>query len=232
MSRSGRDVKHHGPRSGGASRRRRECLYPRRTTVLILCEGDQTEPNYMHGLKRLVYASRLFSVTVRSGRGGSAEAVVAEGAKAKESAKRRGEAYDEVWCLIDVESARERAAFERACSRAANSDISLCASNPCFEVWLLSHFERTGRSFIHCDEVREQLSRWWRREFGVDYQKNDTQIHERVRGRIDDAVKNARWVRETHHRIEHCIADCNSATDVYRLVDHLVHPGSGETSTG
>ena len=102
----------------------------------------------------------------------------------------------------------------------ANS-ISAALSNPAFEVWLLAHFERTGTGFLNCDQVVGRLNTHWQTQFSADYDKADSQIYQRLAPLTDQAIANAKWVHENHHAPKTCIIDCNSATDVYRLVGPL-----------
>lgn len=46
--------------------------------------------------------------------------------------------YDEIWVLVDVD---EHATLEAAISEAMASAIPMVISNPCFEIWLLWHYE-------------------------------------------------------------------------------------------
>jgi len=191
-------------------------------TVLIVGEGQQTEPNYFREFRLESTVSERFSVTVKKGHGRSPEAVVAEALRYKEQAENRGEYYDEVWCVLDVEGLDKRESLERAIVAARQNDIVLCLSNPCFEVWLLAHFVRESRAHNGCDSVIERLNTHWRRRCRQDYRKNDEQVYARISNLTADAIDNARLVRETDHRDIPNTADANSSTEVYRLVSHLL----------
>jgi len=56
--------------------------------------------------------------------------------------KRRGEAYEEVWCVLDVEGVEETARLNEALALARREHMQLALSNPSFEVWLIAHFTR------------------------------------------------------------------------------------------
>lgn len=197
-------------------------------TVLIVGEGRQTEPNYFREFRLESTVSERFSVTVKKGHGTSPEAVVAEALCYKEQAENRGEYYDEVWCVLDVEGLDKRESLERAIVAARQNDIVLCLSNPCFEVWLLAHFVRESRAHNTCDSVIGRLHVHWRRLCGQDYRKNDKQVYARISALTESAIDNAILVRETDHRHVANTADANSSTEVYRLVSHLLSSiGSG-----
>jgi len=219
-----------GARKTGRARRkrppdlpiRRRQTRPVKTKVLIVGQGGKTEPNYFRGLVREDSVTRRFAVTVKKGRGMSAEAAVQQAITLRQQAHNRQETYDKVWCVLDVEGPANRASLGRAAKAAAENEITLCLSNPCFEVWLLAHFETRARAYSECDAVIVQLNTHWRRHCGQNYQKNDKRVYERVSERTRTAIANAQWVRKTHHRGKANTADCNSATEVYLLVQKLI----------
>jgi hypothetical protein len=98
----------------------------------------------------------------------------------------------------------------------------LAISNPAFECWLLAHFVRTKKSFADCDKVIEGLNKHWRPEFGRDYEKNDERLYDRLAARTRTGIDNARKVREQDWSSSPEIVDCNSATEVYLLVERLL----------
>lgn len=67
------------------------------------------------------------------------ERAVALRAEAAVEARRSRDAnlaYDEVWCVFDVD---EHARADADRQLAANEAVNLAVSNPCFELWLLLH---------------------------------------------------------------------------------------------
>lgn len=115
--------------------------------MLVLCEGQVTEPRYFEDLKADV-ATRLVDVDV-SPEGATPKTLVERAvARRKEDAKnaRRdgdpGLAYDEIWCVFDVD---EHPFIPDARQQARDNKIRLAVSNPSFELWVLLHFEdQTG----------------------------------------------------------------------------------------
>ena len=195
---------------------------PEMTTVLIVGEGEKTERNYFQGLTGEEAVRARFTVTVKKGHGRSAEDVVKEAIDYKKGAKHRGQEYDEVWCVLDVEGPNKRDSLDRAVALAEGNHIRLCLSNPCFEIWLLSHFVRRTRAYNDCAAVIVDLSKYWRDRCGNDYRKNDERIYQRVSDLTSTAIKNAQWVRETHRaNNKKSVAEANSSTNVYLLVKQL-----------
>ncbi len=162
-----------------------------------------------------------FALTITEGPGQSARDIVDWAAKKREQAKRRMQEYDEVWCILDVETPDHRKTLEEALRTAQEHGIQVCLSNPCFEVWLLAHFEKTHKAFGDFNGVLRSLGKHWEKHFPNDYEKNDEDLFRKLSAFTDDAIANAKWVREKHHGLSKKVVDCDSSTDVYRLVEHL-----------
>jgi len=205
-------------RSRRRFQRRRE-----KTTVLIVGEGQQTEPNYFYGLKREDIVRDRFAVTVKRGRGHSPEAVVRAAIDLMKGAAQRRENYDQVWCVIDVEGQEKRQSLVEAITLAENNGIRLCLSNPSFEVWLLAHFERRAPYLLNADAAVRELNKVWRKQLNRDYEKNDEHIYRRISDLTANAITNAQLVRETDHS-DKTMIEANSSTEVYKLVRYLLSP--------
>jgi hypothetical protein len=218
-------------RGGGGKRTRGEKALrrwsrhrPEKTRILIVCEGRETEPNYFRGLRDEEAVRQNFSVVVQKGKGGSGLAVVQQAIAEQEKAAARGEDFDEVWCVLDVEQAGRREQVVQARAPAGRHRIQPALSNPSFEVWILAHFVKTKRPFADSGAVIKELNKSWRRVFGQDFEKNDEQLYARLADRTRTAIGNARKVREQDWDPSSDIIDCNSATDVYLLVERLLGP--------
>jgi len=197
-------------------------LHPVKKTILIVGEGQETEPNYFRGLKTEKVVKKRFDLTVKKGPGHSPVHVVENAIKVKEQYRSRGELFSEVWCVFDVEGQEKRESLEAAVRLAEENGIIPCLSNPCFEVWLLAHFLRSKKEYCHCDAVVVDLNKKWEKRAKQKYQKGDKQIYERVSGLTQTAIDNARKVREIDHKGKANTADCNSSMEVYRLVGKLI----------
>lgn len=207
------------PSRGRTSRGR-----PMKTTVLLVGEGRATEVNYFDRLKRLDTVTERFAVTVKKGPGFNPERVVEEAIKHQRAAEARDAAYDECWCVLDTEGSEKRDSLAKARILANRHAIQLCLSNPSFEVWFLAHFLRTSRKFNDCEAVIVELNKHWPQVSRTGYDKSDEQLFDRLSNRLETALHNARQVRETDHKHPD-LADCNSATEVYLLVEHFLNRG-------
>lgn len=179
--------------------RRRGPFREPRSRVLVLCCGEVTEPEYFNGLKQNV---RNPSVTVKVQVGKSADpaSLVAE-------ARRRLERddFDEIWCVADVDRFEIGTAVRNV--RSLDS-LQLALSNPCFELWLLLHFEDWRRSEPECGNLVDRL-----RQHVADYDKHVD--FTRYSAGVDSALDRARRLINSDDPVP------NPSTDVWRLVDAI-----------
>ena len=191
--------------------------------ILIVVEGQVTEPIYFAGLKQRPEIREGYTITVKSGKGGSATQCVKKAQSEKERAD-NGDPFDEVWCVLDVEGKTERPQLDEALKAADDAGLKKpVLSCPCFEVWLLAHFEKTARRVADAKEMIAVLSKRWQSEFQNPYSKNDPRLYDRLGDLTETAINNARKVYEQHFPPGTDRADRNSSTEVYKLVDRLLH---------
>jgi RloB-like protein len=126
--------------------------------ILIVCEGENTEPQYFKGLIRACQNPRV-EIYVAAEHGVPktlVETAKVHKNKAESDARREGDenrAYDSVWCVFDVD---DHPHVHDAQQMAHDNDIRVAISNPCFELWLLLHFrENPGMQPRH--KLRKML---------------------------------------------------------------------------
>lgn len=105
----------------------------------MFVEGERTEEDYLlHWHRR-----NRFNVNVRIHPDrGSPRTLIDKAAEEKKKAERegrrgRGRAYDEVWCVFDVD---DHPVLHEVTTKARDNGIHLAISNPCIELWFLLHF--------------------------------------------------------------------------------------------
>jgi hypothetical protein len=92
---------------------------------LIVCEGTVTEPHYFRELRRLERVP--VDLDIRAG--GVPKTLVERAASANQS---------QFWCVFDID---EHPFVPEAKQQARDNGIQVAVSNPCFEFWLLLHFQ-------------------------------------------------------------------------------------------
>jgi len=178
---SGKKTEFGAPRTIAALGRKSGKQPPQKTMVIV-CEGEKTEPLYFSSLRR---EYRLHAIRVIPGKREGASLKVVERA-----VERQGKDVDEVWCVFDKEGKGDNPSFDKAVRVARQHGIQLAISNPAFEYWYLLHFECTDRPFRNADEVVAALKSYIPR-----YDKSMAAFPQ-LRDRTDDAISNAQRLRE------------------------------------
>ena len=179
---------------GVRSFRRKPGRKPPRSITLIVCEGE-TERVYFNAA-RSHYGLSTAEVLVADNTLGSAPISVVRCAEAK--SKERG-GYDTIYCVFDHDGhesfGRARARIRALAGRAKNPlPMYEAISIPCFEFWILLHFEQTDAPFPHCDDV---IRRVRDPSYLPKYAKADAAIARRLMARMEHALENSEWLERT-----------------------------------
>ena len=198
--------------------RRRKAKRAPYAKVLIVCEGEKTEPLYFEDL---VSDNRLNSANVEidGSSGSSPKSVFEHAVSLWENEQRKGDPFDQVYCVFDKDSHQS---YEEALTRIANQkpeDVFFAAvSVPCFEYWLLLHFEYTTKPYTTtessscAEEAIKDLCK-----FMPSYNKGDTAIYSTLKEQLNFAKANA------ERSFQHAASSHtdNPSTKIYKLVDYL-----------
>ena len=172
-------------------------------SILILCEGKKTEPNYFNSK---ICEYMLTNVKIR-GLGFNTDKVT------EEALKKRNE-YSQVWCVFDRDSFAKHK-FNRAFQMIEKyHNIHIAYSNEAFELWYLLHFEycNTGIS-------RKQYITKLSDLLGQKYLKNSKDMYNLIKGKESNAIENAKRLIKSYSQDEP--AENNPSTNVYELVELL-----------
>jgi hypothetical protein len=194
-----------------------------RLAILIVCEGEKTEPNYFRSLAEALRLGPLVDVQVEGEGCGSAPiSVVDHAIEARDERKQANKkgfasvAFEEVWCVMDVEAPKPHQSLDQAYGKARANKIMVALSNPCFEYWYILHFERTSKTFHENKEVRRHLGKYITK-----YEKGNKGNFELVRRFTKTAVEHAKAViREKHYGED--IRKSVPSTHVHKVVELLV----------
>ncbi|MGO4937007.1 RloB family protein [Fundicoccus sp. Sow4_H7] len=177
-------------------------------SILIVCEGEKTEPNYF---KKFPVSNLKVEV---DGRGSNTIDLVEYAIYKKDQQE-----YDSVWCVFDKDSF-PNSNFNEACRLAKNKDIELAYSVESFELWYLLHFEYLNTG-IHRNQYVEKLDKIFQQNFSITYTKNSEEIYRLLSNeKQQNALKLARKLAE-QYKDEDPPATRYPVTYVYRLVEKL-----------
>lgn len=117
--------------------------------VLIVCEGTDTEPNYLNELKDYLKLNQA-SINIVPSSGSAPISVLKHAKDAIAKAHQKGNPYSKVYCVIDKDEHLSYASAVQAIREYKNPyGTALCviASVPCFEYWILMHFTPSSQIF-------------------------------------------------------------------------------------
>jgi RloB-like protein len=134
--------------------------------VVIACEGAVTEPKYFNGLKERLHSPRMHVevVTRQDPTQSSPDAVLHDlDAFAAAWFLRNGDA---LWLVIDRDpQSWKPGMIADVAQRCHQKGYFLALSNPCFELWLLLHFEDVpAQSEERCRQLLENADGLLKRE--------------------------------------------------------------------
>jgi hypothetical protein len=200
---------------GPASYARRNPVREAYDYILIVCEGEKTEPFYFQGLKEAHRLSNANIVIMRAD--GTDQMSIVDTAE-----DRLSEGYNRVFCVFDRDG---HANYDAALTRVARSEpgksgqITAITSWPCFEFWLLLHFRYSSAAFVAAGRrsACEQVLRELRKEF-PNYNKGHKSVFADLQGNLDDALKHARRLAAENKRTR----SRNPATAMHELAGYLI----------
>lgn len=208
-------------------RERREGSFQRKVAwrkvndvVLLVCQGKKTEPLYLRGLQTALRIQSGSMIVLESAQGRDSLNVVRTGINAY---ARDTSDYDRVYCVFDKDDDKN---YGNAVQLARNHELGkrkilfAVTSVPCFEIWLLLHFEYTAKAFVKsgnkspCDNIISALNKPGRIP---NYAKNQKGIYELVGHKTSTAMKYAKRLSEYNG----ATGSLNPSTTMHELVAYL-----------
>jgi hypothetical protein len=187
---------------------------------LILCEGE-TEENYFNGLiYQPKYKRKFQSISIRvfKPKNHSPYGMVKEAKRMIGIAKSEKNPYDFVWVMFDKDGhAKIPEGFELA--RTSPTEINIAFTIPCFEYFVLLHFDKTTKPFTKCDDVIHQIKKNWL----PNYEKA-TNIFDILLPKKNDGLAHSEWVvNQFNEEIQSGkrIYELSSYSNIHDLVNFL-----------
>lgn len=186
--------------------------------VLIVCEGEKSEPHYLQAI-RDHYKLSPVNIEIDPNSDSSPISVINY---AKERIKASADdPYDHVYCVIDRDT---HADFERAMNdiakhRSKETKLHAIVSYPCFEYWILLHYAYVTKPFgISGESPCQELIRTELKNYIPDYEKGDASIMTNlVRTQLEVALNYAqRAEKEAERR-----GTADSSTQFHQLINFL-----------
>ena len=213
----------HRQRAQLERKRNQRASYDR---ILIVSEGSKTEPNYFAEIRK-EYRLHSANVEVHPSAAGTQPLQVVEYAQRLFEQGDLGKAiqpraFEQVYAVFDRD---DHPTFYNAIAKAQALDRKLkndlkqmvrfaaIPSRPCFEFWLLLHFE-DARHLMHRDEVLRRL-----KGHLAGYDKGSDRAFAETRSSLSTAIDRARGLATP----EKLLDDTEPYTGIFELVELLVN---------
>jgi len=181
--------------------------------ILIVCEGEKTEPIYFKSLCDHL-GLHTANIEITGNCGSSPKNVFEKGKEIFEKAKKEQNPFDRVYCVFDKDCHHGYDEIVNQVKLKKPKDTFFAITSvPCFEYWLLLHFKFTTSPFGNAEAVISKL-----KEYISSYKKGDKNIFQEVRMYIDFALGNAKRANEEANKN---YTD-NPTTRIPILVDKLL----------
>ncbi|MFH1258675.1 MAG: RloB family protein [Elusimicrobiota bacterium] len=177
--------------------------------VLIVCEGEKTEPNYF---KAFQTNEELIRVEIL-GLGMNTDSLVEYAIGLKREAEAKKEPYSVVWCVFDRDSFQPNQ-FNRAIQLARSKQIKTAYSNEAFEIWYILHFE-----YHQTRSSRNMYEGKLTKLLGSKYEKKNPNMYAKLKDKQSDAIRNAKQLLANYPN--HNPESDNPCTTVHILVKFL-----------
>ena len=179
-------------------------------SFLIICEGENTEPDYFN-------AFRLTSANIKAiGQGISTVGLVQKAIRIKDDERHKGNSYDQYWVVFDKDDFPNND-FNNAITLAENNGIKVAYSNQAFELWFLLHYNLIQGAMHrnqYASKLNELLDFAYSKERGI-----GTLMYQVLLPKQNDAIRNARAILQQWDGVSPALAE--SSTKVHLLVEEL-----------
>lgn len=186
--------------------------------VLIVCEGEKTEPLYFEDLKSY-YQLNSANIEITGDCGSAPISIFDHANQRYREEARAGDPFDKVYCVFDKD---QHETYDEALEKIRDADpqgiFIAINSVPCFEYWLILHFHYTTKPFEQLpgnSAANQMLGELLR--FMPDYEKGQERVFSAL-------IENLELAKDTAERTlqvaRHNHTD-NPSTNVQDLVGYL-----------
>jgi len=173
--------------------------------ILIVCEGEKTEPNYFRKFRVPPNVVEVFGLGV------DPRQLVDEAERLQMEDRNGG--FQQVWCVFDRDS-WPADNFTGAIFSAQSKGFRVAYSNQAFELWYLLHFHYYDTGIPRAEYISRLHGL-----LGKTYVKNSTTIYDDLFPHMETAIRNAERLL-TQYNPPDPAAD-NPSTTVHELVAEL-----------
>ncbi len=197
---------------------------------LIACEGICSEPNYINGLVLNEKINRKIAdgtvVKIAPHQHSDPYGVLQDLLRSPNY-----ESYDELWIVIDRDEVELKGKgfgghteenFQKALEESKEYGVEVACSNPCFELWIVLHFEYRDTACSRGDIQKKALEKINlllpndKQLKKVEKLKSVENIYDLLKDKVDIARRNAKKLK-ANEKIK-----ANPSTGMYKLLESLL----------
>ena len=197
---------------------------------LIACEGECTESNYIMGLvkhQKLIKQIAIGTeVVIAPHEHSDPEGVLKDLLNVQDR-----ERFDEAWIIIDRDEVEYKGKgfgghskenFNNAIIKSSQNNIKVACSNPCFELWIVLHFEFRDTACSRTDIQKRALEKVNsilpknNQLKSIEKLKSVENIYDLLQNKLDFARINAAKIKDNESRKE------NPSSGMYLLLESLL----------
>ncbi len=203
-------VKHKNFR-GHKTRRKRNP----KSVILIALEGkNKTEETYLDNFNS---RNKSYKIQYASGNDTDPLSLVRTLVREIKKPKYNIENGDAVYCVFDVDTNPNKNEIIKQAIKLANENkIKTITSAPCFELWLLLHYEYTT-AYMDDEEVIKRLKQHYPKY------KKSIDVYPAIKQYLDVAINNAKKLEK--HQLDNNrkigTVEANPNTEFYKIVEYL-----------
>ena len=192
-----------------------------RCRILIVCEGEKTEPNYFKSFDQLQYGGVVYDIECEGGKINTMQ-VVDKAMELRDKAIASGLPYDTVWAVFDKDDF-PASTFNAAILKAEQHGIGCAWSNEAFELWYVFHFVNRVTAMSR-EEYKTVISKYvndspaYTQNTKYVYKKNDQKSRVIITAHGDES-RAIRYAQSQANSFDDTrFALHNPCTTVYKLV--------------
>ena len=195
-----------------------------RCRILIVCEGEKTEPSYFKSFDQMQHGSVVYEIDCEGGKINTVQ-VVEKAIELRNKAIDNHTPYDAVWTVFDKDDF-PASSFNAAIEKARQHEIGCAWSNEAFELWYVFHFVNRVTA-MNREEYKRAISKYvnespaYQQKTPYSYQKNDPKAH-MIMTTYGDETRAIRFAKnQAGTFFDTRYATHNPCTTVYELVSLL-----------
>lgn len=203
---------------------RQQTVRSQNPRYLIICEGEKTEPLYFG---ELVLAQKIphHRVKITRRNSSSPASIVEQAHQIQINENAQGDGYDKIYCVFDRDKHTTFVAAINRVTSLQESGVPIVAitSTPCFEFWLLLHFDGSDAPFHAAGKKSigdQAISKLKKHPKFAKYNKGQKGIYDLLENKTATATKNALRIRK--NSVGTSQLDANPWTNVDELVCALL----------